>query len=163
MTGIDVLSVGDTTYIYRDGELAAARADRNPLLFWGFDVYVQDPAESIRLLEAEGLDLGAYRTDTWDGKEAYVIGVPESGEVWVEKDRLLFVRLVEPAQGGGLQDVRFENYQRLGGGWIAPYVAVYQGDTLVFWETYSDMVADPDLDPVLFDPRRWADGVAASR
>lgn len=161
MAGTDVLFVGDTTYVYRDGQLAAARADRNPLLVWGFDVYRQDPAETLRLLEAEGLALGAFRTDVWEARPMYVLGTPESGEVWVEQDRLLFVRLVEPAQGGGLQDVRFENYQRLGGGWIAPYVAVFQDDRLVFWETYSDMVADPDLDPVLFAPRRWAEGVAA--
>lgn len=161
--GTDALFVGDTTYLYRDGRLAAARAERNALLLWGFDVYVQEPAETLRILEAEGVDLGAFRTDVWQGARAYVLGVPESGEVWVERDRLLFVRLVEPSGGGGRQDVRFENYQRLGGGWIAPYVEVREGDRLVFWETYSDMVADPDLDPVLFDPRRWAEGVAASR
>ena len=99
----------------------------------------------------------------WDGQRAYVVGVPETGEVWVERDRLLFVRLVEPGQGGALQDVRFENYERLGGGWVAPYVSVRQGDRIVFWEVYSDLVADPALDPVLFEPRRWAEGVAASR
>ena len=163
MAGVDVLFAGDTTYVYRDGALAAARAERNPLLTWGFDVYAQDPAASLLILRAGGMNLGAFREDVWDGKRAYVLGVPETGEVWVERDRLLFLRLVEPSSGGGTQDVRFENYQRLGGGWIAPYVSVWDGDRLVFWETYSDMIADPDLDPVLFDPRRWADGVRASR
>ena len=163
MDGVDVLFAGDSTFVYRDGALAAARADRNPLLTWGFDVYAQDPAATLRILRDGGMDLGAFREEPWDGKRAYVLGTPESGEVWVEKDRLLFVRLVEPAAGGGTQDVRFENYQRLGGGWIAPYVTVRNGDQLVFWETYSDMVADPDLDPVLFDPRRWAEGVRASQ
>lgn len=161
LAGPDVLFVGDTTYVYRDGELAAARAERNPLLLWGFDVYRQDPAETLRILESEGMDLEAFRTDGLDGRQMYVLGMPETGEVWVEQDRLLFARLVEPAQGGGLHDVRFENYQRLGGGWIAPCVAVFQGDQLVFWETYSDIEADPDIDPVLFDPRQWAEGVAA--
>lgn len=162
LAGPDVLFVGDTTYVYRDGRLVGARADRNALLLWGFDVYAQDPTTTLRILEADGLDLTAFREDVWQGALAYVLGTPETGEAWVEKDRLLFVRLVEPAQGGALQDVRFENYQRLGGGWIAPYVEVRVGDQIVFWETYSDMVPDPTLDPVLFAPRRWADGVAAS-
>jgi hypothetical protein len=161
MTGPDVLFVDDTTYSYRDGALAAARADRNPLLLWGFDVYVQAPAQTLRILEEEGLDLTTFRTDVWDGRQAYVLGVPETGEVWIERERLLFVRLVERGQGGALQDIRFEDYQRLGGGWIAPTVTVRVGGDLVFWETYSDMVADPTLDPVLFEPRRWAEGVAA--
>jgi hypothetical protein len=162
MTGVDVLFVGDTTYVYRDGALAIARADRNPLLLWGFDVAVQDPAETLRLLAEEGMDLTAFRTDLFENRPTYVLGVPESGEVWIEQDRLLFVRLVEPADGGGMQDVRFSNYEPLGGGWIAPLVEVFADGERVFWEMYSDMVADPDLDPVLFDPARWAEGVAAS-
>lgn len=158
LEGLDALFVADTTYLFRDGALAAARAERNGLLLWGFDVYAQDPAETLRIAAAEGLDLDAFRTDTLDGRAAFVLGTPEAGEVWVEQERLLFVRLVE-----GPQDARFENYQRLGGGWIAPYVAVRVDGELVFWETYSDVVADPELDPVLFDPTRWAEGVAASR
>ncbi len=162
MTGVDALYAKDSTFIFRDGVLAAARAERNPLLTWGFDVYAQPPATTLAILADEGLDLSAFRTDVWDGREMYVLGVPESGEVWVERNRLLFVRLVEPSQGGGTQDVRFLDYERLGGGWVAPLVEVWAGGQRVFWEAYSDLEADVDLDPVLFDPRRWAEGVAAS-
>lgn len=161
LSGVDALYAHDSTFIYRDGVLAAARAERNPLMIWGFDVYAQPPSETLAVLEEEGLDLDAFRTDVWDGRRMYVLGVPESGEVWVERDRLLFVRLVEPAQGGGTQDVRFLDYEPLGGGWIAPLVEVWAGDQRVFWEEYSDIQADVDLDPALFDPRRWAEGVAA--
>ena len=162
MAGLDALFVGDSTFVYRDGALAAARADRNPLLLWGFDVYVQDPAETLRILEAEGLALDSLRLGVWEGRSAYVLGTPEAGEVWVDRETLLFVRLVEPGAGGVLQDVRFVDYEPLGEAWIAPRVEVWVGDDLVFWEVYSDIEADPDLDPVLFDPRRWAEGVAAS-
>lgn len=161
MAGADALFARDSTFIYRDGTLAAARAERNPLLIWGFDVYAQPPAETLAILEDEGLNLAAFRTDVWDDREMYVLGVPESGEVWVERERLLFVRFVEPAQGGGTQDVRFLDYEPLAGGWIAPLVEVWSGGRRVFWEEYSDIEADLDLDPVLFDPRRWAEGVAA--
>ncbi len=161
MAGVDALYARDSTFLYRDGTLAAARAERNPLLLWGFDVYAQPPAETLAILEDEGLDLGAFRADVWDGRRMYVLGVPASGEVWVERDRLLFVRLVEPSQGGGKQDVRFLDYEPLAGGWIAPLVEVWSGGQRVFWEEYSDIEAGMDLDPVLFDPRRWAEGVAA--
>ena len=161
MTGTDALFARDSTFIFRDGALAAARADRNPLLIWGFDIYAQPPAATLAILEDEGLDLSAFRTDAWDGRRMYVLGVPESGQVWIERERLLFVRLVEPSDGGEMQDIRFLDYEPLGGGWIAPLVEVWSGDQRVFWEEYSDIEADIDLDPVLFDPRRWAEGVQA--
>ncbi|WP_412069396.1 hypothetical protein [Rubrivirga sp. IMCC43871] len=161
LAGTDVLFVGDTTYVYASGELVGARPSRNALLLWGFDAYVQDPAETLRVAAAEGVDLGAFRTDTFDGRAMLVLGTPASGEIWIERERLLFVRLVEQ-QGEAVQDIRFENYQRLGGGWIAPFVSVRVDGEIVFWETYSEMTPDPTLDPVLFDPSRWAEGVAAS-
>lgn len=163
MGGTDALFARDSTFIYRDGQLAAARADRNPLLLWGFDVYTQPAAETLQILEEEGYDLSAFREDVWDGREVYVLGVPETGEVWVDQDRLLFVRLVEPGSGGTLQDIRFEEYEPLAGGWIAPLVEIWVGGERVFWEEYSDIEAGMDLDPVLFEPRRWAEGVAATR
>lgn len=162
MAGTDALFVGDTTFIYTDGALATARADRNPLLLWGFDVYAQDPAATLEILETEGLDLDAFRVDAWDGRRHYVLGSPEAGEVWIDRETLLFSRLVEPGPGGALQDVRFLEYEPLGDAWIAPRVEVYVGDDLVFWEVYRDVEANPVLPDVLFDPRRWAEGVAAS-
>ena len=100
MAGVDVLFVGDTTYVYRDGALALTEVDRNPLLLWGFDVYAQDPAESLRILAQEGADLDAFRTDIFENRPMYVLGTPESGEVWIEQDRLLFVRRVETDDDG---------------------------------------------------------------
>ncbi len=156
------LLVGDSTFVFRDGALTEALAERDPVVLWGFDVYAQGAAETLRIAEAEGTDTDAFRTDVWDGRQMYVLGTPETGEVWVEHNRLLLVRLVE-AMPGGLRDVRLENYQRLGGGWIAPYLAVFVDGQLAAWQTHSEIVADPDLDPVLFDPRRWAEGAAATR
>lgn len=163
MEGTDALYARDSLFVYRDGALAAARPERNPLLLWGFDVYAQPPAETLRILEEEGYSLDAFREDTWNGRPAYVLGVPESGEVWVDRERLLFVRLVEPGADGQLQDVRFEDYRPLAGGWIAPRVEVWVDGDRVFWEEYSDVEAGATLDPVLFDPRRWSEAVEGSK
>ena len=162
MAGADALYARDSTFLYDDGTLAAALAERNPLLVWGFDVYTQPPAATLRALEAEGTDLSAFRADAWDGREMYVLGTPDAGEAWVDRGTLLFTRLVRSGPGGAVQDVRFLDYEPLGGGWIAPRVEVWVGGERVFWELYRDVEADVPLDPVLFDPRRWADGVAAS-
>ena len=159
--GRGALFVGDSTWDVRGGRVVRARQERNPLFVWGFDVYTQPPAETLRVLGEMAPGRTAFREDTWDGASAYVLGTPETGEVWVERDRLLFRRLVEAQPDGTVQDVRFENYQPLAGGWIAPYVEVRVGDRIVFWETYADVEAGVPLDPALFDPRRWAEGAAA--
>lgn len=163
-TGIDAIYARDSTFILQEGVLADAQPQRNRLLILGFDVYAQPPAATIRQLEAEGINLSAFRTDTWQGRPVYVMGTPEHGEVWVDAQRLLFVRLVEPATlGDDLRDVRFENYAPLGEGWIAPRVEVWSGGELVFWEVYRDIQIDQPLDPVLFNPRRWTDGLTRNR
>ena len=160
LAGSDVLFARDSTFIYRDGTLAAARPERNALLVWGFDVYTQPPGVTLAVLADMGVDLGAFRTDAWSGRPMYVLGTPTAGEVWVDRETLLFTRLVEPGPGGAVQDVRFLDYEPLAGGWIAPRVEVWVGGERVFWELYRDVRAGVALDPVLFDPRRWAEGVA---
>ena len=163
-TGIDAIYARDSTFIIQEGILADAQPQRNRLLLLGFDVYAQAPAETIRQLRAEGIDLGVFRMDTWQGRPAYVVGTPEQGEVWIDAERLLFVRLVEPTTlGDDLRDVRFESYTPLGTAWIAPRVEVWSNNELVFWEVYRDIEINQPLDPVLFNPRRWTDGVAGTR
>ena len=161
LRGPDALYARDSTFFFNDGALAGAEPARNRLLIAGFDVYAQPPAATLQALQDEGIDLGAFRQDAWQGQPAYVLGTPATGEIWVEAERLLFVRLVEPGFGGTLRDVRFLDYVPLGGGWIAPRVEVWSGGERVFWEQYREIQADVAIPPVLFDPRRWADGVTA--
>ena len=163
LAGLDVLFARDSTFAIRDGALARARAGRNPLVVLGFDIYAQPPSVTLAALAADGVDVTVFREDVWDGRAAFVVGRPAGGEVWIERDRLLFVRLVSEGRGGETEEVRFLGYEPLGGGWIAPRVEAWSGGHITQWETYADIVANPPLDPVLFDPRRWADGVAATR
>jgi hypothetical protein len=82
----------------------------------------------------------------------------KSKQFWVEKNRLLFVRLFEPtrADASKFQDVRFENYRKLAGGWIAARVEVHVDDKTVFTEDYSDIQVDAKLDPGTFDPKQFS-------
>lgn len=163
LAGPDALYTRDSTFFFNDGALAGADAARNRLLVLGFDVYAQPPARTLQALQSEGIDLNAFRTDAWMGKPAFVVGTPATGEVWVEAERLLFVRLVEPGFGGTVRDVRFLRYVPLGQGWIAPRVEVWSEGALAFWEESREIQADIAVPPVLFDPRRWTDGVTAIR
>ena len=110
----------------------------------------------MEVLRAEGFNLAPVHEDTWKGRKVYVVGANagdlRSKQFWVDKERLLFVRLLEPSRADStkMDDTRFDDYQRLGGGWIAPTVESYSGGKLVQREEYRDIKADPALPDGLF-------------
>lgn len=165
--GRGVIYAGDSTFAVRNNAVAGRGAGRNPLLLLGFDVYAQPPQRTLELLRQEGFDLATFHADTWQGRPVWVVGAAPGDlrhkQFWVEQERLLFVRLFEPspADSTRVSDIRFAQYVPLGNAWIAPLVEVWTGGRRVFWEEYSDMRADPPLDPVLFDPDRWTSAPGA--
>jgi outer membrane lipoprotein-sorting protein len=156
-----VLVDGKVTII-KDNKVVATRDSVNMLLVLGFDVYRQDPETTIRVVKAEGYDLSKLREDTWEGKRAWVVGA-EKGDLkpkqfWVAEDTLLFLREIEPARGepAKLDDIRFNRYEPLAGGWIAAGVEVYSEGKKVFSEDYSEIRANVTLDPGVFDPAQFS-------
>jgi len=148
--------------IVKDNKVVAARHSVNMLLVLGFDVCRQDPETTIQVVKGEGFDLSKLRADTWEGKPAYVVGADKSDEksrqFWVAKDTLLFLRVIEPAQGDAtkVNDIRFIHYQPLEGAWIAAGVAVYANGKKVFSEDYTDIQANVKLDPAVWDPQQFS-------
>jgi outer membrane lipoprotein-sorting protein len=155
-----IMSDGTVTSI-RSGKVSGSRAGVNILLVLGFDVYRQAPETTIKVVKGEGYDLTKLREDVWEGHPAYVVGADKgdltSKQFWVEKDTLLFVRVIEPAQNDPkqLNDIRFLDYRKLAGGWVAARVEVKVGDKLVFSEDYSDIQTNVKLDPATFDPSQF--------
>ena len=74
------------------------------------------------------------------------------------KDTLLFVRVIEPAQGDPkqLDDLRFTDYRPLAGAWVAARVEVHSDDKMVFREDYTDIRANVKLDPSVFAPQQFS-------
>jgi len=157
-------------YVMVDGTATVVKADKvtgtfplvNILLVLGFDVYTQDPETTIKVVTGEGYDLSKLREDTWEGHPAYVVGAGKgdltSKQFWVTKDRLLFVRVIEPARSDPkkLDDVRFMDYRPLAGAWVAARVEVHSEDKLVFSEDYTDIQANVKLAPAVFDPQQFS-------
>lgn len=159
--GNSVLYANDSLYVFRDGALARKSARRNPLLVLGFDVYGQSPERTLQVLREEKFDLSKFHTDTWQGRPVYVVGADSadlhSPQFWVDRERLLFVRLLEPqAQDSSkTSDIRFDDYRPLGQGWISPTVVFLVDGKEVMREEYFDMTADPALPAGVHDPARW--------
>lgn len=134
----------------------------NLLLVLGFDVYRQAPEATLAELKGEGIDLSKFHEDEWKGEPVFVVGAEKgdlkSTQFWVERKRLLFVRLIQPDRHDekNKDDIRFTDYRELRKGFIAARVEVYNGEKLVFTEEYSDVEIDVKLEPSVFDPAQFS-------
>jgi hypothetical protein len=168
---IDIGSPSDNNgFLFTDGKITTVKggkaADSTPeinmLLVLGFDVYRQPAETTINVVKGEGYDVTKFHEDTFEGQPMYVVGAEkgdlQSKQFWVEKNRLLFVRLLQPAQSDPkkIVDIRFADYRRLASAWVAARVEVHAGDKLVFSEDYTDIKAGVKLGPAVFDPKQFA-------
>lgn len=160
-SGNTILFRNDSLYRFRQGKLAGSRALVHPLMVLGFDVYFDPPEKTIGKLQALGFDLGRSHEAIWQGKPAIVVGAlagdSTSKQFWIEKDRLLFVRMLEPTSDGSgkMVETLFNRYQELGGGWIAVEVLFNVDGETVTREEYHDVRHGMPLPAGLFDPDRY--------
>lgn len=159
--GNGVLVRADTQYTMQRGTVLRAVPRANELLLLGFDVYFLEPSFSAAWLRRLGFDLSKIRQDEWQGRPVYVVGAASaadqrSRQFWVDRENLLFVRLLEPARDSAqTDDIRFGQYEHIGRAWVAPLVEVYRNGRLVFKEEYQHIRIDQPLDAALFDPASW--------
>jgi hypothetical protein len=153
----------DSAYVFQDGRQVRALRSRNPLMLLGFDVYAADPDRMLRMLAEEGFDTTTFHEATANGRRYYVVGAPAgdttSRQFWIEADRLLFWRLIQPPPASApdrpATEIRFQKYVQHGGGWVAEEVDFLRGGQRFFFERYADVRVDVELDPALFDPAQW--------
>jgi hypothetical protein len=151
----------DSVYQFADGKLVRADTGYNELLILGFDVYTQSAARTDAVLRHLGFDLAKIHEGTWRGVPVYVVGAARgdtlSKQFWVDRDKLLFVRLLEKTPRG-YTDFRFNKYEKAGGGWIAAEVEQLVNGSRVLLEEYRDIRTNVQLPVAFFDPKAWASG-----
>ena len=143
---------------------AGARVDSRPLvslaLLLGFDVYQQSPAITVEKLQHEGVNTAKVHEDSWQGRSVDVVGADAgdlaSTQFWVDKERLLVVRIIQPSRKDPAvsSDIRFLDFRSQRRGVIAARIEVYQAKRLVMTEEYSDIETDVPLDQAWFDPSK---------
>ena len=150
---------GDSLFVWRGDSVLTRAATRNILLVIGFDVYRQPPETTLAVLRAEHFPMAPMREDTWEGRPVYVIGAAagdlRSHQLWIDKERLLFVRSIEPDDRDTTKtvDIRFDDYVKMtGGGWLSERVEIYRDGKLVQREEYSDVRTNDPIDPAIFAP-----------
>jgi outer membrane lipoprotein-sorting protein len=170
-SGNGLILANGTVTTLKDGKVSDTRPLVNMLLVLGFDVYRQAPETTIDVVKAQGYDLTKLREDVWEGQPVYVVGADkgdlQSRQFWVEKETLLFVREMEPSPGDPknsetkkaeprkVRDIRFTNYRKLAGGWIAARVEVHVQDKMIFSEDYSHIRVNAKVGPEVFDPGQF--------
>lgn len=146
---------------FQNNEVTSSRPFVHMLLVLGFDVYRQNPETTVEEVKGQGFDLSKVHEDTWEGRPVYVVGADKgdlrSRQFWVEKERLLFVRLIQPdeREQSKLHDSRFNDYRQLSVGLVAARVDFCVNGRNVFSEVYSDIKVNPKLDPALFDAKQF--------
>jgi outer membrane lipoprotein-sorting protein len=159
--GNGALIAGGTMTRFRDGKVAMSRPFVHMLLVLGFDVYRQPAQRTIEQVAGQGFDLTKLHEDTWEGAPVYVVGAAAGDlttrQFWIDKKRLLFVRIIEPDQSDNskIDDIRFMDYRKVSPGWVAARVELYVAGKNVFSERYADIRVNPKLDPAIFDPRQF--------
>ncbi len=159
--GNGILFADDMRYNIQNGDVTRSGPQINPLLLLGFDVYHLSPEETTWRLDTLGFDLTKMYETTWQNRPAYVVGATGDDEkvstFWIDKERLYFTRMIRYVgpERLNMQDVRFNNYQRLGGGWLALEVLFDFNGQPVLKETYREMRTGVELDTMLFNPNHW--------
>lgn len=157
--GNGMLFTADSTYRVAAGTLVRATARPNPFLPFVAAPYTQPPAVTLAQVAREGFDTTRMHASEWRGRPAYVVGAlagdSASPQFWVDRDRLVVVRLLPPAQGGERMDIHLDGWQRFGASWISTEIDIRAGGRSVQHEAYSDVAVDVELDPALFDPAQW--------
>jgi outer membrane lipoprotein-sorting protein len=160
--GDGILFADNKVYSFRDGKLAGSRPFSHPLMILGFDVYMQPAETTVDQLKAMNIDMSLIHQEVWQGKTAYVVGAKQGDlntpQFWVDKDNLLFVRLIElkGKDKKSVQETQFNKYQKAkGGGWVSAEVQFFVDGKRTTSEEYSDIQTGMPLETDLWNPEKW--------
>ena len=151
----------DSIYVFNDGIMANAVPTMHPLLLLGFDIYHRTYDDAVARLDTLGFDLNEMTTADWQGRPVYVVGASDptstAPQFWIDRERLVFVRMLQNVgpKGRIRQDVRFNAYEPLADGWIAPEVLFLADSVMTLKELYNDVRASDSLDDAFFHPTTW--------
>lgn len=161
-SGQGLIFRSDSQFVFQDNKLVHRAPRVHDLLILGFDVYKQDPGQTIRKLKQRRFDLAKGYETEWQGRPVYVVGASgaddASPQFWIDKERLCFVRLLRTNPENGVrEETRFNNYRRAGQGWVAPEVLFLHDGRLMIKEVYSEIRVHDSLELAIFEPVSFAD------
>ncbi|KXJ98380.1 MAG: hypothetical protein UZ17_ACD001002735 [Acidobacteria bacterium OLB17] len=159
--GDGILFADGKMFSFKDGVTKGGRNFVHPLMVVGFDVYGQPAQTTIEQVRKMGIDLEKIHVEKWQGRDVYVLGADKgdvrSPQLWVDKKRLVFVRLIQLTgkEKKNVSETQFNKYVKAGGGWVAAEVLFFVDGKHTTSEEYTRIKADANLSTDLWDPEKW--------
>jgi hypothetical protein len=142
---------GDSLFRFEADTVTQRLPAVHVILLLAFDVYRQPVDTTAARLERYGFDLSPVRDSTWSGRPVWVVGAEAGPAFWVDRERLVLVRMVIPRRRDGtVRDIRFDGYEPLGEGWIATDLTFMTDGQVRIRERYAWWDIGLDFDPSLF-------------
>ncbi|MBK97470.1 MAG: hypothetical protein CL672_01600 [Balneola sp.] len=155
-SGNGILFKDGVQYGYANGQAIQEIYKVHDLLVLGFDIYKQASLKSVEQLRSVGYDMSKMYSDRWQDKAVWVIGVDSPSDsiaqFWIEQERLLFVRSLKPGRAGIMQEVQFNKYEPIKGGWVAPEVIFNMNGQRMLHEEYFNIQVPATLDSAIINP-----------
>ena len=153
--GRALLFRADSLYMYRNGRRGRGGPFTHPLLLVLYDLHFLPPDATIAKLRGLGFDLSKSHETTWEGKPVVVVGAQAgdttSAQIWIEKARLLPVRMLEKS-ASGMADHRIGGYEAAGQGWGERRIETWENGKRTQIEEYSNVRLHVTHEPGLFEP-----------
>jgi hypothetical protein len=161
--GDGLLFSRDSQFVVQGDTVSEAIGFIYPLMVLGFDVYAQPVDRTLEQLRRAGFDLATVHEDTWQGRPAWVVGAKagdlHTRQFWVDKERLVFVRMLEPGRRDttATTETQFNDYSPAGAGWVSAQVLFLANGQRRWMEEYAEIRTDAAIGPEVFDVKRWKD------
>ncbi len=158
LTGRAMIYRRDSLYTYGARKTKTRSWWPNSFLTLLGDIHVAPPAETSRRLRQFGYNMAKTHEEVWQGKRVIVVGALagdlKSKQFWLEKDRLILVRLIEPNAADPRRplDAHIEGYEKAGGGWMERTIRIHLGGQIAQLEEVNDLQLNVRHDMSMFDP-----------
>ena len=138
-SGNGITFKADSQYVWNDNKITSRVKRVHALLVLGFNVYFENPDVTITKLKDAGFDFDRFEIDVTNGKTEFVIGNPDICRFWVDTKTFLFTQLERKGRNGDVFVTQFNNYEKLGKGWIAKEVVFMKNGVITMKEVYRDI------------------------
>ena len=122
-------------------------------------MFSQPAAKTETMLRRMGIDGTKLHESSWRGAVVYVVGAirgdTTTKQIWVERDRLVPVRLIGNTRQGR-SDFRFTNYTQAGVQWVPGEIEQFVNGKRRFVEQFTQVRTNVSFPDALFDPKRLA-------
>lgn len=154
-----ILYGGDSLYLFKGGELKTVRPEKMEYLFFEGGIASLSKTEVMEEMKSAGYNTDIFRTDKFAGRKVYVIGAEKgdmkSKQVWIDQERLVQVRRIDNLGEDKVMEVQFNVYQEKEGHWLPKEITFLFNGKPMQKEVYENVVLNPGLKDVLFDPMHF--------